>query len=348
MKQPVDSFSFFAHSVRSSYLSMLTPEQLYQPDKFKVHLGEGKHVGFCTAWNEPETAIKRAPELEQKCTIIGTLYGRQGVNIILRNLALNPQIRRLYVWGFGALSQTKFGIMGTGVLKSLWAKGIADDRTVFETNFKCEPEIDPAIIRTIIANVELIDLSADPLEEAVKKINDDAVEPYMEPVRFPDAKPEALDRYPSEVVGWLVRGETIIDAWKRVVERIMTYGAVKGTQYGSQQKELISVSWVVRAEDPQAPALPEDWPQELRELTGATPDAIEQYRSVFLSPTTPEGISYTYGNRLMAYPHTTLPIDQIAEVIVKSFKSSPDTRRDSGTAQTYLACRGSRALGHNR
>ena len=32
---------------------------------------------------------------EEKTAILGTLYSRSGVNIILRNLALNPQIRKI-------------------------------------------------------------------------------------------------------------------------------------------------------------------------------------------------------------------------------------------------------------
>jgi hypothetical protein len=31
---------------------------------------------------------------------------------MLRNLALNPTIRKLYVWGNGTLSNTQFGLAG--------------------------------------------------------------------------------------------------------------------------------------------------------------------------------------------------------------------------------------------
>jgi len=311
---------------------MLTPDRLYQPDKFKVRLGNGGHVGFCTVWNEPEVAVKRAPALIDNCAIVGTLYGRQGVSIIVRNLALNPQIRRLYLWGFGPLSNTKFGKTGTDVLLALWKSGVEDDGTVVGTNFKLEPEIEVAVARKVVAGVELIDLSEKPLDDAAAAVALGATDPYMEPVRFPDAVTRAPERFPSEIVGWNVRGKGIIDAWLRVVQRIMLYGTVKGTQYGMPQRELISVGWVVREEDPYHPALPTDWPQELREITGASENGIHEYLPVILSPEAQPGTAYTYGNRLKSYP---MPgggtLDQIADVIIKQFKSSPDSRRTAAT-----------------
>ncbi len=310
---------------------MLKPEQLYQPEKFKVHLGEGTHVGFCTVWNEPEVTIKRAPALLQQCAIIGTLYGRQGVSIIIRNLALNPQIRTLYVWGFGPLSQTKFGVTGKEVLLALWKNGVNDDGSVPETNFKLEEECDPAVVRKIIIGVELVDVTSEPLEAVVPKIESKETSTYMEPVRFTDAQPRAVERFPSEVIGWVVRGNTVIGAWERVIQRIMTYGTTKGTQYGMPQKELIGVTWVIRDEDPDAPQLPTDWPKELLEVTGATADGLIEYFPVILSPQKQEGTSYTYGNRLQRYPNGTEWIDQIADGIIKNFRSSPDTRRAVAT-----------------
>ncbi len=155
----------------------------------------------------------------------------------------------------------------------------------------------------------------------------------MEPVAFPDPVAEKVDVFPSEEVGWLVRGRTVLSAWLRVLDRIMRYGTVKGTQYGMKQRELIGVTWVVSDENPADPdlSLAADWPLELRDLTGATLRAITEYHAVFLSPDPPKGVSYTYGNRLMRYPGAVGPIDQIREVIMREFKDSPDTRRAVAT-----------------
>ncbi len=310
---------------------MISFENLYQPDKYKVFLGEGKSVGFCTVWNEPEKALREFPELIRRSAIVGTLYSRQGVNVILRNLALNPQIRSLYLWDNGALSCSPFGVSGKEVLLKIWEHGINGSREIPGTDFKMEKEIDHNVVNMIRENVSLKKISGADLNSTVKEFPGGDEKPYMEPVRFADAVPEAIDIFPSEKVGFLVRGRTVLDAWTRVVDRIMRYGTIKGTQYGTQQRELIGVTWVIEIEDPDNPKMDVDWPESLKNTIGLNRDAIEHYRSVFLSPEKPEGVTYTYGNRLMRYPDGGKTIDQIEEVILKELKSSPDTRRATAT-----------------
>ena len=285
---------------------------LYQPEKYKVYLGAGKSVGLCTVWNEPELVFNRSAAIREKVAILGTLYSRHGVNVILRNLALNPTIRTLYLWGHGALSNTAFGLAGRTILEQFWRAGVEADGTVSGTKFKLEKEIKPAILEKIRAAVRLEDLSDRTLSEVEKLIEAAGSshaakasrdKPYMSPVAFPPAVPEAVEVFPSETVGWLVRGRSILDAWSRVVERIMRYGVIKGTQYGYQQRELIGVTW--------------------------------------LPPECPPGIAYTYGNRLQRYPHFVRlgrtsrdkpgNINQIEEVIIKQMRASPDSRRAVAT-----------------
>lgn len=308
---------------------------LYQPEKYKVFLGSGKSLGFCTVWNEAEALFNKSKVLQEKTAILGTLYSRSGVNVILRNLALNPQIRKFFVWGSGGLSNTQFGVMGKSLIEKIWKDGVEDDGTVKGTKFKIEKEIDVEILRKIIANVEFTDISNLSFEEVEKQLEsiNEAGEPYMEPIKFSEAVLEKIETFPSEEVGWLARGKTIMETWLRVVERIMRYGSIKGTQYGYQQRELIGVTWVIDGENPDSPdlSLASDWPEELRKTTGAIEKDIKEYYSVFLSPESPAGISYTYGNRLMNYPLKDRKLDQIEEVIVKQLKDSPDSRRAVAT-----------------
>lgn len=308
---------------------------LYQPEKYKVFIGKGTSIGLCTAWNEPELVFKKSETVQEKVLITGTLYSRQGVNIILRNLALNPHIRRLFLWANGSLSNTQFGIMGWSILKAIWKDGILEDGTVHGTSFKLEKEIDAEVVKKIIDNVELHDMSNESFGAVEEKIEKEKKEqsPYMEPIGFPDPVQEKVDMFPSEEVGWLVRGRTVLDAWSRVLERIMRYGNIKGTQYGYKQRELIGITWVVTNEDPTHPdlSLAYDWPEELKQIVGTTEDAIRQYHAIFLSPHPPQGIAYTYGNRLMRYPNGNSHIDQIEEVLVKELKDSRDTRRAVAT-----------------
>lgn len=309
--------------------------ELFLPDKYPVLQGSAtSSIGFCTVWNKMDVATTAAPDLLEKAAVVGTLYSRQGVNPLLRNLALNPQIRTLAVWGFGPLSQTPFGRSGTDLIKALWENGISDDGVINGTEFQIEPEIDPAIIETVRQNVELLDLSELQLREAVDKLPTEATEAYMEPVAFDPPAPRPVETMPHETVGYTLRGQTVLDAWQQTVFHIMRYGVVKGTQYGMEQRELPAVQWVVENEQDLFPHdTPEDWPTELRETIGVTKAAIEEYHNVFLSGETKEGVAYTYGSRLRDWKvegkdGTT---DQVVTSLIGNLKNSPDSRRAAAT-----------------
>ncbi len=304
--------------------------ELYQPEKYKVYQGAGTSVGFCTVWNEPELIFKQSEAIQENVALLGTLYSRQGVNVIIRNLALNPQIRKLFVWGNGALSNTQYGLAGKSILQKIWAGGVDETGTVRGTEFKLESEIDPGVVEKIRVNVELVEISEKTFEEAETMIEASgaSLPAYMEPVHFPDHVAPKVDTFPSEEVGFLVRGHGILDTWQRVVERIMRYGTIKKSQYYNYQyRELIGVTWVVSEEDPVAPnlTLASDWPEELRSVVGATETAIKEYHSVFLNPELPSGMVYTYGNRLNAYPAPDGPLNQVEEILKKQLRGSADT-----------------------
>src|SRR5918999_1085241 len=110
---------------------MITADRLYQPDKYRVILGEGKTAGFCTVWNEPEKAIKECPDLLKKSAVIGALY-------------CSP-----------------FGVSGKEVLLKLWKESISAEGIVNGTDFKLKQEIDVSIVEIICKNVELVELNDD-------------------------------------------------------------------------------------------------------------------------------------------------------------------------------------------
>ena len=309
--------------------------KLHQPEKYRVIPGDGLAIGFCTAWNEPELVFKRLSNEKIVIAILGTLYSRQGVNIILRNLALNPTICHLVLWANGPLSNTEFGQVGWKILKHLWQTGLDDTWAISQTTFKIDDQIDRAVIEKIRTNVELHDWSKDDFETVranVVKLKTDKGT-YMEAIEFPEAKLDETATFPSEEVGWLVRGSGIVASWQKAIERIMRYGTIKGTQYGYKQRELIGLTWVSKEENSSKAdlELSKDWPDELAEVTGATDKAISQYHEVFLSPEPPEGVSYTYGNRFRRYPDGDSTFDQIQEVLIKQLRSSVDSRRAVAT-----------------
>ena len=280
-----------------------------------------------------DVATTAVPELLKKASLIGTLYSRQGVNPLLRNLALNPHIQTLVLWGFGPLSQSPFGRSGSDLIKALWENGVSNEGIILGTEFQIEPEITPSVIETIRKNVTLRDLSDYQLREAVDHLPTDSSTPYMEPVSFDPPAPRTVETFPREEVGFTLRGKTVLEVWLQVVFHVMRYGNVKGTQYGMEQRELPGMQWIIEGEPGLFPVnIPSDWPNELKETIGVTREAVEQYHKVFMESSVKEGVAYTYGSRLRAWADESgmQPIDQIADCIIGNLKRSPDSRRGVG------------------
>jgi thymidylate synthase len=249
--------------------------------------------------------------------ITGTLYSKEGVSIILRNLALNPYIKYLYVWAFNLLSKTSFGVMGKNMLEALWKSGINDDHSLCSTGELIHKEIKVETIRNIVKNVELINVSDFSLEEVIKKAKrhqTEKVSSYMKPLNFPEATRDTTKPFASEEVGWCVRGATLAKTWTKVVDRIIRYGSVKKTEYGNMQKELQAVTWVIENQPIDNLTLPE-WPTEVLEHIGFNLESIKQYKKQFLDPVLPKDASYTYGQRLNAYLGNVNQIKQIIDHI---------------------------------
>ncbi len=310
---------------------------LYNSEKYKVTTGAG-NLALCTAWTLPEVLIAKNELLKKKCGIISTLYSKEGVSIILRNLALNPQITKLLVYSHGKLSLSKFGSMGTNLLRELWEKGVDSEGFVVGTNSKVHKEIDTAVIEKIRKNVELIDVSNVDFgavgpsyfkglssanlvgDEAAVEAYDNALGPscassgvyYMEAVGFLEPVRDSNLAFPSEEIGFNVRGKTVCSTWLKVVDKIVRYGKVVPTAYGNSEKQVQTIQWVVENEDLDSIHIP-DWPSSLRSAIGLDLESIEKYKNTFLDGSVSEDVAYTYGQRLRAAGN----VDQVNMMIDK-------------------------------
>lgn len=300
---------------------------LYLPEKYRVFLGKGKRVGFCTVWGEPEMVIHKQPKLMSKVAILGSLYSQEGVSILLRNLLLNSDISRVYFWAGSALSKTEFGKRGWSVLKSLWEKGIENSGLVKGTDFYIHREIKVKAVRELIREVELIDISKVKMEGLEKEVKEPSKVSKRQKLSFPECKRMEGKEWPSEVVGWVVRGEKIADVWTQVVDKIMRYGVIKKTEHGSKQRELVAVNWVITGENTNKPFIP-DWPKEVQQVLRVTKSSLSEYYSEFMSGKVPEGTAYTYGSRLWNFKrgNDEKEVNQVKQVI-DHFKESVVTRR---------------------
>ena len=128
--------------------------------------------------------------------------------------------------------------------------------------------------------------------------------------------------------GQRIVGESLWTVWPRVVGEVVRHGAVSPTAYGTEQRELLALTWVfgvaaTLAEVPewagalQLNGLPEDaCAADLRE-------ALDHYAAVHFLGTevAPEGVEYTHHDRLRRKWD-----DQIARCI-STLRADPEQRR---------------------
>lgn len=306
--------------------------KLYRSDKYKVFIGNREDIGFITCWSEPERIFGK---ISDDIGILSTLYSKYGVNIILRNLALNPNIRKIYLWSNEALSRTNIGFQGANLLRNLFInKNLA---TI--TDFKFESEIDITIINQILNDVEFVDISHIPYNELKTYLVNQTSTPVItsrESVDFPEPKVDEDITFPSENVGFIVRGVGIFDTWAKAVDKITRYGKTYDTQYGYKHRQLISLTWIIENEpDIDNIKIPNiDLPKDLTDKIGFEQVTLENYaKEVWMTSDVKTGVSYTYGNRLRKYPISNSNyIDQIELYLIIQLQKSLNTRRAFATS----------------
>ena len=63
------------------------------------------HVGICTLWTERGIVEKIVEKLPYN--VIGNLYSAQGINAMIRNVMMNPNIRTIVIWGSRPFGSTR-------------------------------------------------------------------------------------------------------------------------------------------------------------------------------------------------------------------------------------------------
>ena len=63
----------------------------YNIDEYPIALGDDVGNALCVGWQDAFVLVDRQPVLRDRCAIIGSLYVVQGINAMIRNLALNPR-----------------------------------------------------------------------------------------------------------------------------------------------------------------------------------------------------------------------------------------------------------------
>ncbi len=258
-------------------------------------------VGIATGWTICDKIVTDIPK--NLYAVAGQLYTKNGINFLVRNLLANKKIRFLLVCG-----QDRGG--SEEEIAKLWSMGDIPS---------LEKEIDRASVKKMIENVSLINLSG---EENISTIMetltslDQNLPAYGEREEFPEAKQEEggelLCHFPTDPSVFKVRGKTVAETWLKILKTVMRFGEVKETD-SMKMKEILNLSAVVEAEDPDKFFIPE--------YLGFDSQKLEAYLPQILTKEKFEGLHYTYGYRLGAH----FEIDQI-EKIIEKLRLDPNAR----------------------
>ncbi len=261
----------------------------------------GSSAVVCTLWT-PKAAFARFDK--ETYFALGNLYSIDGINLLIRNLLLNPHCRTLVVTGHD--------LSGSGEALLAFFSGRKGD-------YEPDEGLPAGAIGLVRANVSAIDMRKKPLSEveaflkglAGKK---GAAPPYAEPKSYP-IPPRKLDpTLDSEEAGYFIRHKTIANAWLEALSLVDKFGAVKRTEYGNKMREIFNLVAVINEDD-----------GSLAEFFPFTAKDLEAYLPSILTPERPAAISYTYGSRLFSR-EDRMNADQVT-LAIEHLKRTPHTRR---------------------
>lgn len=289
-------------------------EFIYRP-KYKpgqLTCGNGQ-TAVITGWTVKKNVAKHlSPE---EFAVIGQLYSpTRGINLLIRNLLLNPHVRFLVI-----LNATREdGNAGSqrclvDFFRHGFDKGLSDTSRpcwVIRSNIKgyIDVEVDPEALESLRKAIEWREVET--LKEAISATKDYASRSCVAPWGYPQEFPLELnepDIFPGELYGHRIEGRTIAETWVKIIHRIKTTGTMRPTGYDGQLQELIDLMAVVTHE-------PKDFYIPKPNYLPCDRDFINDYLPQILEDAPVlEGVKYTYGQRLRSW----FGADQIEQVIEK-------------------------------
>lgn len=302
------------------------------PQEFheKLIVGDLKsNVGIAVLWSYKEVVAQNLDK--EDYAVLGNYYDRRnGLEPLIRNCLANPNIRYIFILGNDKAKSKE-------VLVNFFEKGFDENGLVVGTEAKVPRGIPEEDLNKLRENVIVVDLNEkisdhNSSEEYSRAIKDalqeiEPKDPYDEP-KFYEKPPLETDSFPSENVGFVVRGDSIGDTWLKMIHNVYSYGKITKMKSSdsTEVRELINFCAVVKDEDPDNP--------KMEPYFRFDEEYLKSYYDEICTDRIPEGTIYTYGSRLRAWEGKNgEKIDQIADIIEYLKK---DTYRKSAVAQTWV------------
>ncbi len=285
---------------------------LYYGDQLTLG-NHGSNVGLCTLWTPKEKVLERVAK--KNFAVAGQCYSRdEGLSWIARNLLTNKRINTLVMYGNDLNHSSE-------ALNAFFQNGVDSDHHIIGANdVRLHREIPVESLDMLRKAVKLVDARSfrkDELGDYLSSLNQSS-ENWGTREQYKVVAPTSPETLPSEETGMVARGEYMGDVWLDVLDKIMTYGQVKKSQYGDDQRELVGLMSIITKEDPSD--------VKWRDFFQFTPKHLQEYLPQLMSGTPPEGVAYSYGSRLRDHNG----IDQVAGMI-EDLKETPFSRRALGS-----------------
>ncbi|HLD88904.1 MAG TPA: thymidylate synthase [Candidatus Nanoarchaeia archaeon] len=266
---------------------------------------EESPTSICCLWAMKENYSKIDKKLYR---FTGNLYSFEGINILLRNIFLNPSIRNIIVVGPD--------LNGTGeTLLNFFKNGVDENNKIIGSNFIIQNNIGKEYLEKLRQNVKIYDFRKSSIVELEKKLQELSIKAvsFMDEKSFPEIKLE-VETLPCEKSGFIIRQKTIAHAWLQILDTILKFGEIKKTPFGMKQKEILNALVVVDAED-----------KSIEEWLNFTDEELQKYLPTILTAEKPATIHYTYGSRIFR-KEDKFDIDQVTSAI-NELRSDPHSRR---------------------
>ena len=278
-------------------------EALYYADRLRV-VNPAGDVGLITLWSPLRTVERKldeiSPELldpaRSRLAVVSNLYG-DGMFAMFCNLLFNPQVRHLVAIG------EDLGLPTADEIAAFIERGLEDAELLgtrltrvvgTQRVFADVPGFDADALRRRLTfrafgKLSRRELGGELTAYLAELPQADACEERIR-VDIPDAVPAGY--LPSAVTAHQVVRRGPLDCWEELVVRCVRFGHPVELANGPRV-ELLNAKVVITdpAEDPE-PALAR---------YGFRLEDFRAYARRILDPELPEGIAYTYGNRLRGY-----------------------------------------------
>jgi thymidylate synthase len=271
-------------------------------------------IAICTLWTQKDVICKSLPR--DKYSVCANLYTPQGINFLIKNVLANPKIRYIIMCGKEMNGSGK-------ALLDLMNKGVDKNNKIVDSEAYIDSNISSEMLKRFKDGVSLIDMRGKEdciLDTIDKLLPKDA---FAEPVIIEEHTTPQAALTPENV--FLIRSRTISENWLRILDVIMKFGEEKMSEYHIKQREVLDLVAVIEGKDDSiAPCLK------------FNDSDLRQYYTKFFNSEKPEGISYTYGERLFKYPLQGLNEKWTGEIsstfnqienIIDHLKKTPYTRR---------------------